>query len=927
MTELRATLRLQFHAGFTLDDATALVGYFAGLGISHIYASPLLKARPGSTHGYDVIDPTCINPELGGEPALRRLAEALRQHDMGLILDVVPNHMAMDSRNPWWQDVLLWGSTSAYANYFDINWHCHDPSLRGQVLLPILGDDYLTTLQSGDLRLTFDPDSGHFHIRYHEHQLPVALPSYALILQNTGDPDLARVADRCAALEDQFDAATLCQRIHDELAALARGNSAHAVARAMEDVSSSTPQSCLGLHELLEQQHYRLASWRTANDDVNWRRFFDVNELVALRAELPEVFAASHRKIFELIAAGLSDGLRIDHIDGLANPHGYCRRLRRHVQRLLPAGHGHFTIHVEKILAAEEQLPDSWQVDGTTGYEFMNQVALIQHDPAGRNELSELWHSITGRPADFTEEVRLARHQVLEGSLAADFEAVVHGLLQLARSNLRTRDITLGALRRSLKALIIHYPAYRTYSWVCGQSAQDQQLFDAALNGARGQLGSHDRPVLEQLRGWLGGNPLQASPPGRKRRFQRRLLARFHQLTAPVAAKAVEDTAFYRSAVLLSRNDVGFDPERFWADLGWFHDRCQTQAAHFPLGLLVTASHDHKRGEDARARLAVISEHAPWFAIQVRFWRTLAHSLRPVIDAQPAPEPADELMLYQTLFAHWPLGLDADNQQGCADFAERVQQWQLKSLREAKLRSSWTSPDTDYEQACASFVQRLLTAREGRELRRALAQAVNLAACGGALNSLSQCLLRMTCPGIPDLYQGCEYWDFSLVDPDNRRPVDYAQRQHSLKQTLDQTLDPGELLSCWHDGRIKQWLIGRTLNARRQHPALFRHGDYQPLKVYGQHADRLIAFCRRHGDSLAISLAPRLTAPLLRDSEQPHIPPSHWDNTLIDLPDVPLFSALTGTAINSGVAVPVSELLAKVPVNLLVNVNPHESAP
>ena len=923
MPELRATLRLQFHAGFTLDDAVALVDYFAQMGVSHIYASPLLKARPGSTHGYDVIDPTCVNPELGGEPALHRLADALHQRGMGLIMDLVPNHMAVDNHNPWWQDVLLWGKTSAYANFFDINWHSHDPLLRDRVLLPILADDYLSNLRGGDIRLTFDADSGRFHIRHYDHQLPVALASYSHILQRSDDQNLIRIADRCAALEEEFDAGSISQSIHGELAALANTPSASALARAMRDFSSDSAPGCLALHELLESQHYRLASWRTANDDVNWRRFFDVNELVALRAELPQVFEASHRKVFALIAAGLIDGLRIDHIDGLANPHGYCRRLRRRIQRLLPAGHAHFTLHVEKILAEDEQLPGDWQVDGTTGYEFMNQVALLQHDPGGHGELAELWQSVTGRSADFMEEVRTARAQVLEGSLAADFEVVAQGLLRLARCSLATRDITLGAIRRCLKALITHYPAYRTYSWVCGHSGQDRQLFERALAGARHELRSNDWPVLEQLQHWLGGDPLQVSPPGRKRRYQRRLLARFHQLTAPVAAKAVEDTAFYRSAVLLSRNDVGSDPDRFSADAAWFHEQCLTRAERFPLGLLTTASHDHKRGEDARARLAVVSEHAPWFAIQARFWRTLAEPLRSVVAGQPAPEPADELMLYQTLFAHWPLGLEADDQQGCSAYAERVQQWQLKALREAKLRSSWAAPDEAYEQACGDFLQRLMTSREGIELRRALAHAVTLAACGGALNSLGQSLLRMTCPGVPDLYQGCEYWDFSLVDPDNRRPVDYQQRQRSLSSTTD----PAELLKHWHDGRIKQWLIARTLNARRQQPALFRHGDYQPLKVHGQHAERLIAFSRSHAGQMAITLVPRLTAPLLRDNDQPLIPPPNWDDTLIDLPDTPLFSALTGAAVNSGAAVPVSELLGNVPVNLLVTVNPQEHTP
>lgn len=920
MTELRATVRLQLHSAFTLDDATAQVDYFSRLGISHIYASPLLSSRSGSSHGYDVIDPACVDPELGGEPALRRLAGALHQRQMGLIMDLVPNHMAVDNHNPWWQDVLLWGSNSAYAGYFDIDWQCHDPVLRNKLLLPILAEDYLTCLKAGDIRLTFVPLTGHFYICHADHQLPVALSSYARILQDSPDTNLMRVADRCAALEDEFEPQLIGADIHAELAALARGDSASAIASAVENFSADSAQGSQALHELLEAQHYRLASWRTANDAINWRRFFDVNELVALRAESPEVFEASHRKVFELIEAGLIDGLRIDHIDGLASPHNYCRRLRRRIQRLRPRDHQHFTIHVEKILAVDEQLPDDWQVDGSTGYEFMNRIALIQHDPNGHAALAELWHSMTGRSADFAEEVRAARREVLEGSLAADFEAVVQGLARLARSSLHTRDITPGAIRRSLRALISHYPVYRTYSWVCGHSVQDQQLFGRAMAGAREELGSNDWPILEQLQHWLGGDPLRASPPGTLRHEQRRLLARFHQLTAPVAAKAVEDTTFYRSGVLLSRNEVGSDPQRFSADSSWFHEQCSLQAERFPRGLLTTASHDHKRGEDARARLAVASEHAPWLGIQARFWHKLADPLRSVVGGQPAPGPADELMLYQTLFAHWPLGLDADDLQGCTAYVERVLQWQTKALREAKLRSSWTAPDHAYEQACADFLQRLLTAREGMELRRALAHAAALAAPSGALNSLGQCLLRMTCPGVPDLYQGCEYWDYSMVDPDNRRPVDFTQRQNSLQQPAN----PAELLQQWRDGRIKQWLIARALNTRCQQPDLFRYGDYQPLRTHGSHAQRLIAFSRRHGDQVAITLVPRLAAPLLRDSDTPLIPPYNWDDTLIDLPDAPLVSALTGTAVNSGAAVPVSELLASVPVNLLVSMDSQE---
>ena len=923
MTELRATVRLQFHAGFNLDDAVPLVDYFARLGISHIYASPLLKARPGSLHGYDVIDPTCINPELGGEPALRRLSTALHQRDMGLIMDIVPNHMAVDNVNPWWQDVLQWGAASPYAGFFDITWRSRDEFMRDRLLLPILRSDYLEVLKAGEIRLIFDVPSGSFFFTHFDHRMPVAMPCYADILHQSSSDALTRIADRCAALNEAFGAHALAVQIRQELAAAAAEQSAAAIEQALQRFDPGTAQGCQRLHDLLESQYYRLASWRTANDDINWRRFFDVNELISLRADLPSVFEATHSKIFELIEAGLIDGLRIDHIDGLANPRAYCRRLRRRVDRLAGSERAHFPIHVEKILAADERLPLDWMVDGTTGYEFMNRVSLLQHDPNGQADLAGLWGSLSGRSTDFTEEVREARGLVLDNSLAADFETLCQALLRLARCSLRTRDLTLGAIRRALRALIVHYPVYRTYTNVCARSATDRHFFDRALAGARKELASNDWPALEQIDHWLGGEPLHASPPGPKRRFQQRLLARFHQLTSPVAAKAVEDTACYRSAILLSRNDVGFDPQRFSASLDWFHSQGIEQARRFPQGLLATATHDHKRGEDTRARLAVVSEHAPWFGIQARFWRNLAEPLRSVVHDQPAPTPADELMLYQTLFSSWPLGLSADDSSGCAAFTERVLAWQRKALREAKLRSSWAAPDNAYEEACHSFLQRLMTGREAVELRRALVHAVELAACNGALNSLSQCLLRMTAPGVPDLYQGCEYWDFSMVDPDNRQPVDYALRQ----QSLDHSASPSELLRQWRDGHIKQWLITRVMNARRRQSVLFRQGSYHPLTVHGRHADRLIAFCRRHGDQLAICIAPRLAAPLLGDSEVPLIPAQRWDDTLIDLPATYLTSALTGEAVASGPAVPVSELLSTVPVNLLVTTQHQECTP
>ncbi|MGE8110534.1 malto-oligosyltrehalose synthase [Pseudomonas sp. NPDC086566] len=921
MKPLTATLRLQFHSDFSLDDAVPLVPYFARLGISHLYASPILKARAGSRHGYDVVDPTCVNPELGGEAALQRLVAALRQHGMGLILDTVSNHMAVGGAdNPWWQSLLAWGRRSPYAEFFDIQWHSSDPLLAGQLLLPFLGSDYGVALKNGDIPLQFDEQSGVLQIAHYQHRFPICPLDYGWILAQSPEPALKALAEHFTALRESPDPLANALPLHAELARLV-GEGAD-LESALIAFDSRSESGFKRLHLLLERQTYRLASWRTAADDINWRRFFDINELGGLRVERSAVFEATHAKLFELIERGLVDGLRIDHIDGLADPRGYCRKLRRRVDSLLArrplqAALEHFPIYVEKILGTDEHLHRDWLTDGTTGYEFMNQVSLLQHDPAGEAPLTELWAAVSERPA-FPEEVRLARHLVLNASLAGDCESVAQALLQVARDDLMTRDLTLGAIRRALQALVAHYPVYRTYFNACGRPAEDERFFQQALANARQDLGEADWPLLDQLEQWLGGQPWRQLPPGRPRKHLRHACVRFQQLTAPSAAKAVEDTAFYRSARLLSRNDVGFEAERFSAVAEHFHNEAQRRLRDFPDNLLATATHDHKRGEDSRARLAVLSERGPWFASRVEHWRELAAPLREQLDDGVAPSPGDELLLWQTLLGSWPLALDLHDDNALRQYAERIRQWQQKALREAKLRSSWSAPNEAYEAACAAYVDGLLLGRENQQLRQSLADAAHLIACPGALNSLVQSLLRMTVPGVPDLYQGNEYWDFSLVDPDNRRAVDYACR----RRTLDDDSGPGELLAHWRDGRIKQALIARVLDCRQAHAELFRRGAYLPLQVQGRHADQVIAFARLGEGQRAIVVAPRLACGLLGGAATPLIPAQNWDDTRVILPFA--LSPATWTGLFGGAAVsPTRELmlsavLAEFPVNLLI---------
>ncbi|MBY8974111.1 malto-oligosyltrehalose synthase [Pseudomonas sp. P867] len=911
---LRATQRLQFHKGFTLDDAVPLVPYFARLGISHLYASPLLSARAGSMHGYDVVDPTRVNPELGGEAALRRLVATLREHNMGLILDIVSNHMAVGGAdNPWWLDLLEWGRLSPYSEFFDIQWHSPDPLLKGQLLMPFLGSDYGEALQSGALTLKFDAAHGSFYAEHYEHRFPICPRDYALILG--GDEVLKPLAERFAALAYQDDAYTEAARLKQALTERAT-EVLPAIKQRLAAFDGRQPEGFERLHHLLEQQTYRLASWRTAADDINWRRFFDVNELGGLRVERTAVFEATHGKIFELIGAGLIDGLRIDHIDGLADPRGYCRKLRRRVDALSPQRH--LPIFVEKILGEGETLREDWQVDGTTGYEFMNQLSLLQHHPDGFAPLADLWTRHSERPSAFIDEARLARQQILNGSLGGDFESVAQALLQVARDDVMTRDLTLGAIRRALQELIVHFPVYRTYISARGRSTADDKVFQQAMDGARSTLNEGDWPVLEHLEKWLGGQPWRNRPVGRERKILKHACVRFQQLTSPAAAKAVEDTAFYRSAVLLSRNDVGFSTEQFSAPLADFHQANQQRLATFPNNLLATATHDHKRGEDTRARLAVLSECAPWYAEQVEHWRNLAAPLREGTDS---PSAGDELILYQVLLGSWPLEHNPDFEA----YQQRLWQWQQKALREAKLQSSWSAPNEAYEQGVERFLKRLLLSEAGQALRDALDSAAQAIAPSGALNSLAQTLLHLTVPGVPDVYQGDEFWDFSLVDPDNRRPVDFDARQRAL----DTPPDIGELLFNWRDGRIKQALIAQVLNARRACPELFRKGSYTPLEVVGRHAERVVAFYREHQGQQLLVVVPRWPYPLLENGVFPHINAQVWGDTRVKLPFATTTQNWKGL-FQTGAVTPNKELLISaalgdLPVNVFINPDNQES--
>jgi (1->4)-alpha-D-glucan 1-alpha-D-glucosylmutase len=917
----RATARLQFHAGFTLDDAVPLVPYLAQLGISHLYASPILKARPGSTHGYDIVDHNQINPELGGEPAFRRLSAALKAHGLGLVIDIVPNHMGVGgSDNAWWLDVLEWGRQSPYASFFDIDWDPPDRSLSGRMLAPFLGAPYGEVLASGDLTLQFDRADGRFHAQYFEHRFPIAPQHYHHILQAAGDPQLADFA-----LE--FGRVGLQQReraqAREQAAALRGALSARAeteagatgIATALAAFDPRDEKGRQSLHRLLERQHYRLAWWRAAADEINWRRFFDITSLAGMRVELPEVFDATHELILKLYAEGSVDGLRIDHVDGLADPRGYCRKLHRRMQAVRP-GHPPL-IWVEKILAPFEALRTDWMVDGTTGYDFMDEASGVLHDPEGEAPLTALWTESTGRPAAFDEEARLAKRQILRDNLASELNGTAAALKRVAMRDLTTRDFTLTGLRRTLTEVLVHFPVYRLYITQGGRSAEDKRILDWALAGARRTVRATDRPLLELLDAWLGGEPPRSLPPV-QRRERLSAAVRVQQLSAPVTAKSIEDTAFYRYGRLISRNEVGSDPGRFAVTPAGFHASSRARARHFPRALLATATHDHKRGEDVRARLAVLSElHEEWGAA-VRRWSRLNASLRKELPDGAAPGMSAQLMLYQTLVGAWPLGLAPGDEAGVGAFLERVAAWQEKALREAKRRTEWAVPNAEYEAACQEFITAIMAPERASHMREEIAGFAARIAPAGAVNGLAQALLRCTAPGVPDLYQGTEFWDLSLVDPDNRRPVDWEARRAALRDAAA----PDALLEHWQDGRVKQAVIARALALRASRAALFATGDYQPIAVEGPMAQHVLAFLRGGRDQAALTVVTRLPARPLGDSALPLLPAAEWRGTDLLLP--PSWharhwrDALTGEGQHArGDRLPVGQVLARLPVALL----------
>ncbi len=866
MSVPRATMRLQFNKEFPFTRATELVPYFAALGISDLYASPIMAARPGSIHGYDTIDPTRLNPELGDEEDFRKLVHTLRRHAMGLIVDIVPNHMAVGSDNKWWMDVLKHGRHSHYAKFFDIDWDVPDQRRRDKVLLPVLGRPYGEALAAGEI-----------------------------LLDTSGPAPMVRYFDKCFPLSPETRVA---------------------VQKAPAAFDAASREGGARLHELLEQQHYRLAWWRCANDEINWRRFFDINELAALRMEDDEVFDAVHGRVLEFYAQGLIDGLRIDHVDGLAQPGAYCRKLRARLDALQGArpgacAAGSAYLIVEKILARDERLPASWQADGTTGYDFMDEVSLLQHAGAGEAPLTAFWNALEGTRACFADEEELARRQILERSFSAQRESLLDALYQIAQADVATRDFSREAIRRCLTELLAHFPVYRIYARPDEASAADRHFFSRAMEGARTTCLPGDRLVLEAVGRWLiaeGG-----SGSGRER--QAIAMTRFQQLSAPLCAKAVEDTAFYRYGRLISRNDVGFDAGCFACSVDQFHQRMQRRRDEFPHAMLATATHDHKRGEDVRARLAVLSELGREWETKAARWLELGRAICVRLSLDGMPSDADLVILFETIVGAWPMTLAIDDREGLAAFGKRIAAWLQKALREAKVHTDWTAPNEAYEHAAARLIGELFG--HPSELTEDIADFSQKLMIPGVVNSLAQLLVKLTAPGVPDIYQGNEFWDLSLVDPDNRAAVDFGSRKQALGAA---SLDV--LTATWRDGRLKQFVVGKVLAARQRAPNLFADGGYLPLEIKGPLSEHVVAFARASSDASAISLCSRLPTRPFRNA-QLSAPAGEWRGTYLVVPESlgnSYSNQFTGEEVDMHGEIEIAYLLARLPIALFTGI-------
>jgi (1->4)-alpha-D-glucan 1-alpha-D-glucosylmutase len=987
-----STYRVQFHAGFTFRDALQIVPYLHDLGITHLYASPLLQARPGSTHGYDMTNPQAFNPELGTAEDYEALCQALQSHGMGQVLDIVPNHMGVaENDNQWWRDVLENGPASPYAGFFDIAWYDSPRvEMHERLLLPILGTGYGEALESQEIRLQYA--AGAFTIHYFDHCLPVAPQSYALILEQRRDElaaflgeapeplaeyDSILTAIRNLPLRGETDPARVAESqrekevIKRRLAALTEANPS--VRAFLEDTvalfngTPGQPQSFDLLDTLLQAQVYRLCHWRVASEEINYRRFFDINELAALSMEKPEVFTATHGLILRLLSEGKVQGVRIDHPDGLYDPQEYFQRLQQyyvlHMAHRLRASDATFQelsdeeitalldtalapastsaeavlsrplyIVVEKILGTYETLREDWPVYGTSGYDFLNVLNGLFVDAEQRRTWTRLYREWTQDPRPFADVVYDAKDLIMQMSLASDVEMLAHRLDRLAQRHRGSQDFTLNSLRRALQQIIACFPVYRSYITSDAIHPDDRRSVQQAVFQAQRRNPTVSHELFAFVRDML---LLQyhAAASADEQAEQRRFVGKFQQVTAPVMAKGLEDTAFYIYNRLLSLNEVGGDADRFGVSPEELHRSFRERQAQWPWAFSALSTHDTKRSEDVRARLNALSELPHEWQANLQRWSDLNAQYRRDLDDAPVPDANEEYLLYQTLLGAWPL--EPYTPEEYTTFVERIQAYMLKVLREAKVHTSWINPNPAYEEAIQQYIARVLDPQTQGGFLDDFCEFQRRLSHYGLFNSLAQTLLKITVPGVPDTYQGTELWDWSLVDPDNRRAVDYKRRDDMLRALRERLVAAGgdrralvqELLTHKEDGRIKLYVTTLALNCRRRHPGLFSSGSYVPAPGRGAKSQHVFGFSRQQNYSAAIVAVPRLIGGLLAGTHDAPLGEAVWQDTQLLVPGIEARwnwrNVLTGEPVvfteeNGQPTLALAELLKHCPVALLV---------
>jgi len=900
-----STYRLQFNRWFTFAQAREIVPYLHALGVSDAYASPYFQARPDSLHGYDITDHNKLNAAIGSREEYDSWIAELHAHSMGQVLDFVPNHVGIaEPLNQWWMDVLENGPSSRYAPYFDIDWHPLKSDLRDKVLLPILSDQYGRVLERGELQVHFE--EGTFYLRYGDRRLPIAPGTYRYVLgialenlaEHKDEDFYAEVQSILTALEylpkrTETDPKRIAERIREkeiikrrlERRCAEAPQVQQAIEKALARINGEPgdPRSFDALDELLNAQSYRLAFWRVAAEEINYRRFFDVNDLAAIRVEHPKVFDAVHRLLLELVHSCAITGLRIDHPDGLYLPREYFEKLQQRCAKALaialPQDGRAVYMVAEKILTGAETLRKDWLVHGTTGYDFANQVMQLLVDSSAETAITNAFHRFIGHSLHFGHLVYAKKLQVMKLALANDVDVLGNMVDRLSEQNRWYRDFTLEALARAVRETIACFPVYRTYL-APGRpvSEEDRQVIERAVTAAKRRNPAIEESIFNFLRDVLVFR-FPENLDAEARAAHTHFVLKFQQATGPIMAKGLEDTVFYIYNRLVALNEVGGEPQQFGLSINAFHERNLDRQRNWPATLLTTSTHDTKRSEDVRTRMVAISEMPELWRRSLQRWRLANRRWKRTINDVEAPDGNEEYLLYQTLLGTWPVqpsGLPEEA--ATAEYTERIQTYMAKALHEAKVNTSWIQPNEEWDAAMRDFVGRILDSSPRNKFVPAFLPVVQEIARFGAINSLSQTLLKLTSPGVPDIYQGNEIWDYSLVDPDNRRPVDYRPRREMLEALSASTSD--ELMQNWPDGRIKMFLTQRVLQFRREHVDLFQRGEYLPLVASGTFTECCVSFARRLGDQWIVVIAPRLSSRI-------GFPPiaERWKDTTLEFPE------------------------------------------